>query len=215
MTEFDLTRLEVGMLDTNCYILKHRESRAAAVIDPGGDLLTIKNALFEADASLRLILLTHGHIDHILALDDLRTPNTIVCIHESDAHMLAEKDVFSSMIPFDPRPMKNADFLFTKDGKYKVDPFEFYVLHSPGHTRGSVCYIFEDCMFTGDTLFNGSIGTTVFGGDDEVLRGSLRMLYRYPGDYAIYPGHGLPSTLSDERRDNPFLQRFRDADRRE
>ena len=61
------------MLDTNCYILKHRESRAAAVIDPGGDLLTIKNALFEADASLRLILLTHGHIDHILALDDLRT----------------------------------------------------------------------------------------------------------------------------------------------
>ena len=114
MTEFDLTRLEVGMLDTNCYILKHRESRAAAVIDPGGDLLTIKNALFEADASLRLILLTHGHIDHILALDDLRTPNTIVCIHESDAHMLAEKDVFSSMIPFDPRPMKNADFLFKK-----------------------------------------------------------------------------------------------------
>ena len=70
-------------------------------------------------------------------------------------------------------------------------------------------------MFTGDTLFNGSIGTTVFGGDDEVLRGSLRMLYRYPGDYAIYPGHGLSSTLSDERRDNPFLQQFRDADRRD
>lgn len=102
MIDYIVTRLVVGGLDTNCYILKHRQSRAAAVIDPGGDLLVIKNALFEQEASLRLILLTHGHIDHILALEDLRTPNTIVCIHKNDAHMLVERDLFTSMVPHDP-----------------------------------------------------------------------------------------------------------------
>ena len=156
MIDYVVTRLVVGGLDTNCYILKHRASRAAAVIDPGGDLLVIKNALFEQEASLRLILLTHGHIDHILALEDLRTPNTIVCIHKDDAHMLVERDLFTSMVPHDPRPMRPAEFQFERDGKYKVDPFEFYVIHTPGHTPGSVCYIFEDCLFTGDTLFRGN-----------------------------------------------------------
>ena len=142
MIDYIVTRLVVGGLDTNCYILKHRQSRAAAVIDPGGDLLVIKNALFEQEASLRLILLTHGHIDHILALEDLRTPNTIVCIHKNDAHMLVERDLFTSMVPHDPRPMRPAEFLFERDGKYKVDPFEFYVIHTPGHTAGSVCLYF-------------------------------------------------------------------------
>lgn len=209
MIDYIVTRLVVGGLDTNCYILKHRQSRAAAVIAPGGDLLVIKNALFEQEASLRLILLTHGHIDHILALEDLRTPNTIVCIHKNDAHMLVERDLFTSMVPHDPRPMRPAEFLFERDGKYKVDPFEFYVIHTPGHTAGSVCYIFEDCLFTGDTLFRGSIGTTMFGGSDAEMHETLEALYRYPGDYGIYPGHGESTSLSDEKRDNPFFEPFR------
>ena len=209
MIDYVVTRLVVGGLDTNCYILKHRASRAAAVIDPGGDLLVIKNALFEQEASLRLILLTHGHIDHILALEDLRTPNTIVCIHKDDAHMLVERDLFTSMVPHDPRPMRPAEFQFERDGKYKVDPFEFYGIHTPGHPPGAVCYIFEDCLFTGDTLFRGSIGTTMFGGSDREMHDTLEALYRYPGDYGIYPGHGESTSLSDEKRDNPFFGPFR------
>ena len=207
MIDYIVTRLVVGGLDTNCYILKHRQSRAAAVIDPGGDLLVIKNALFEQEASLRLILLTHGHIDHILALEDLRTPNTIVCIHKNDAHMLVERDLFTSMVPHDPRPMRPAEFLFERDGKYKVDPFEFYVIHTPGHTAGSVCYIFEDCLFTGDTLFRLSCGRTDFAGGDmrQELR-SLKRIAELPGDYEVYPGHAESSMLSIEREHNPYVR---------
>lgn len=113
------------------------------------------------------------------------------------------------MVPHDPRPMRPAEFLFERDGKYKVDPFEFYVIHTPGHTAGSVCYIFEDCLFTGDTLFRGSIGTTMFGGSDAEMHETLEALYRYPGDYGIYPGHGESTSLSDEKRDNPFFEPFR------
>ena len=208
MIDYIVTRLVVGGLDTNCYILKHRQSRAAAVIDPGGDLLVIKNALFEQEASLRLILLTHGHIDHILALEDLRTPNTIVCIHKNDAHMLVERDLFTSMVPHDPRPMRPAEFLFERDGKYKVDPFEFYVIHTPGHTAGSVCYIFEDCLFTGDTLFRMSCGRYDFPGSSSLDLGhSLEKLRDLPGDYEVYPGHEGSTSLEYERRFNPYMLR--------
>lgn len=210
MIDYVVTRLVVGGLDTNCYILKHRASRAAAVIDPGGDLLVIKNALFEQEASLRLILLTHGHIDHILALEDLRTPNTIVCIHKDDAHMLVERDLFTSMVPHDPRPMRPAEFQFERDGKYKVDPFEFYVIHTPGHTPGSVCYIFEDCLFTGDTLFRHECGRCdLEGGDFSAMLRSLKRLSELEGDYKVFPGHEGISTLSEERAANPYMLQAR------
>lgn len=210
MIDYVVTRLVVGGLDTNCYILKHRASRAAAVIDPGGDLLVIKNALFEQEASLRLILLTHGHIDHILALEDLRTPNTIVCIHKDDAHMLVERDLFTSMVPHDPRPMRPAEFQFERDGKYKVDPFEFYVIHTPGHTPGSVCYIFEDCLFTGDTLFRHECGRCdLEGGDFSAMLRSLKRLSELEGDYKVLPGHEGISTLDEERAANPYMLQAR------
>lgn len=181
----------------------------AAVVDPGGDLVAIKKKLFDLNASCRLILLTHGHYDHILAVDGLRNKNTEVCIHEKDAHYLKEHDFFSTLIQNDPRPFQDAEILISSEGKYSVDEFDFQVLHTPGHTDGSVCYIFEDCMFTGDTLFKNSIGTTVFGGNEEVLFESLKRLYNYPGDYGVYPGHEQETALSDERIYNPFLQQFR------
>ena len=95
-----------------------------------------------------------------------------------------------------------------KEGSYTAAGMEFYVIPTPGHTPGSVCYIFDGMMFTGDTLFKGSIGTTDFGGDEEALTKSLRALYDLPGDYTVYPGHGSATTLSDERRTNPYLTRF-------
>lgn len=208
MNSYYIYKTVVSPFQTNCYILKSKTSKNALVIDPGGDFPVIRAKLDAINASCRVILLTHGHFDHILAADALRNRLTEVCIHQHDERYLYEKDVFSDMLENDPRPLYPADVVFKKEGKYKIDEFEFFLLHTPGHTKGSVCYIFEDCMFTGDTLFCHSVGTTIFGGDEEDLEKSLRRLYDYPGDYAVLPGHETATTLSDARINNPFLKKF-------
>ncbi len=209
MNGYFIYKTVVSPLQTNCYILKSKTTKNALVIDPGGDFPVIRAKLDAIQASCRVVLLTHGHFDHILAADSLRSKLTQVCIHRDDEHCLYEKDIFSNMIENDPRPMYNADVVFTKEGRHKIDEFEFSILHTPGHTKGSVCYIFEDCMFTGDTLFKHSIGTTIFGGDEDDLNESLKRLYYYPGDFAVLPGHEDATTLSDAKVNNPFLSRFK------
>ncbi len=206
MKDWIVKRVPVGMLGTNCYILKSPDSRNAVVIDPGADLTVIQDALHRADAVCRLILLTHGHFDHILATGDLRGINIPVGIHEKDAHMLTERDMFSALIPYDPRPFEPAEVTFSKEGEYSVAGFDFYVIPTPGHTAGSVCYVFDGVMFTGDTLFKNSIGRTDLGGSESDLMRSLRIIKNLPGDYDVYPGHDRPTTLSDERRNNPYLR---------
>lgn len=209
MNGYDIYRVRVSKYQTNCYILKSRTSNGCVIVDPGGDYTVIKNALDKINGSCRLILLTHGHFDHIFGVDDVRNTATKVCIHKDDEHYLYETDIFTSMVDYDPRPLYKADVVFESEGRYNVDGFIFSVIHTPGHTKGSVCYVFEDCMFTGDTIFNNCIGTTLFGGDDEMLNDSLRRLYNYPGDYILYPGHNDTTTLSDERLYNPYMKKFK------
>ncbi|MBR2900918.1 MAG: MBL fold metallo-hydrolase [Clostridia bacterium] len=206
MKDMIVKRVPVGTLNTNCYIVRSPDTRDAIVIDPGSDLTVIQDALHRADAVCRLILLTHGHFDHILAVGDLRNINIPVGIHKNDAHMLTERDMFSAIIPYDPRPFEPAEILFDKEGEYSVAGFDFYVIPTPGHTSGSVCYVFDGMMFTGDTLFKNSIGRTDLGGDEKALLRSLKALKNLPGDYEIFPGHDRPSFLSEERRNNPYLR---------
>ncbi len=206
MKDMIVKRVEVGALHTNCYIVKSTESRDAVVIDPGSDLTVIQDALHRADAVCRLILLTHGHFDHILEVGNLRGTSVPVAIHEKDAHMLTERDMFSAIIPYDPRPFEPAEYTFSKEGEYSIAGFDFYVIPTPGHTPGSVCYVFDGMMFTGDTLFRNSIGRTDLGGSETDLMRSLRALKNLPGDYEIFPGHDKPSTLSEERARNPYLK---------
>lgn len=206
---YTVRRVTVGALNTNCYIIKEADKRAAVVIDPGGDAILIKSVLLEMDAYAAVILLTHGHFDHILALDELRTAKTTVCMHEADADMLVSSDLMSpSVLGYDPWPFKAPDVLFKKGDRHAtVGGFDFEVIHTPGHTEGSVCYLFGDLLFTGDTLFCGGIGRTDFrGGSMEKMNESLALLKRMPGDYAVYPGHDRETTLSEERLHNPYLR---------
>ena len=209
MSEYEIGCVAVGDLSTNCYVVKKKDTGDACVIDPGDNLTLIQDLLHRMEAKCRLILLTHGHFDHILAVEHLRSERAPVCIHKEDAHMLTERDMFSQLIPYDPRPMEEADYVFEKEGSYTVAGFTFYVIPSPGHTKGSVCYLFEDNLFTGDTLFRGSIGTLNFGGNAADMEASLRMLCNLPVDYTVYPGHDGKTTLSDEIANNPFLKEFR------
>ncbi len=209
MSGYEIGRVVVGTLSTNCYVVKNKETGDACVIDPGDNLTLIQDLLHRMDAKCRLILLTHGHFDHILAVGDLRSDRAPVCIHKEDAHSLTERDMFSPMIPYDPRPFEAADYVFDREASYTVAGFTFYVIPTPGHTKGSVCYLFEDNLFTGDTLFKGGIGTLNFGGDAYDMANTLRMLCKLPGDYTVYPGHDEKTTLSDEIAHNPFLQEYR------
>ncbi len=206
---YTVKRLVVGKLDTNCYIIKQDDSRKAVVIDPGDDPIYIKSELLEMNAYPALILLTHGHFDHILAVDMLRTEKTKVCIHEYDADMLTTRDMFTSYIKDDPRPLQSPDRVFTVNERVvSEDGFDFEVLHTPGHTRGSVCYQFGDMLFTGDTLFCGGCGRVDFpGGDATAMMRSLKKLGSIPGDLDIFPGHDRVSTLSDERVHNVYMRR--------
>lgn len=205
---YSVKKLVVGKLQTNCYILKQDESRRAVVIDPGDDAFYIKSELLKLDAYPALILLTHGHFDHILALDLLRTDKTTVCIHELDADMLTSRDMFSSYMENDPRPLQRADRLFGSGERYiSENGFEFEMLHTPGHTPGSVCYQFGDLLFTGDTLFCGGMGRVDFpGGDGAAMMRSLKKLYEIPGDLDVFPGHDRVTTLSEERIHNPYMR---------
>ncbi len=215
MGAYQILRVVVGVLSTNCYVVKDTSTGNACVIDPGDNLTLIQDALHRMDARCRLILLTHGHFDHILAVGDLRSDRIPVGIHRADAHLLTERDFFSPVIEYDPRPFAPADLLFDREGSCTAAGFHFYVLPSPGHTKGSVCYLFGDNLFTGDTLFRGGIGTLDFGGDADDMRASLRMLCNLPGDYTVYPGHDEKTTLSDEIAANPFLREFRRRPRTE
>ncbi len=205
---YTVKRLVVGELATNCYIIKQGESRNAVVIDPGDDAILIKSTLLDMDAYPAVILLTHGHFDHILALDELRAEKTVVCIHEKDAVKLAEKELIAAWARYSPWPFKKADVLFGNGNSHvSIGGFDFEVIHTPGHSEGSVCYRFGDLLFTGDTLFKNGIGRVDFdGGDAEKMAASLRMLYNMPGDYAVYPGHEGDSTLSEERIHNPYMR---------
>lgn len=205
---YRVKRVVVGDLNTNCYIIKQDDTRAAVVIDPGDDAILIKSELHEMDAYPAVILLTHGHFDHILALDELRTEKTVVCIHKADAHKLKEKELIAAWASRNPWPFKDADITFGENDRHvSVGGFSFEVIHTPGHTEGSVCYLFGDLLFTGDTLFKNGMGRVDFeGGDVGKMAASLRLLYNMPGDYAVYPGHDRESTLSEERIHNPYMK---------
>ncbi len=206
---YQVKKIVVGNLQTNCYIIKQEGSRGAVVIDPGDDAILIKSTLHDMDAYPALILLTHGHFDHILAVDLLRTEKTKVAIHKADANMLLERDLISGILKHNPWPFKSADVVFgDKDRHVSLCGYDFEVIHTPGHTEGSVCYLFGDLLFTGDTLFRGGMGRTDFqGGNINKMIASLRLLYSMPGDYGVFPGHDRDTTLSDERTTNPYMRK--------
>lgn len=192
--------LQVGPLGTNCYILEDEETREAAVIDPGGDAPAIEKAL--EGAELRYILLTHGHYDHTGGAAELAEafPAAEVYVHPKDC---PGPDRY--LFPLETQ-VPGVRFYGEGDeialGSAKVE-----VLHTPGHSEGSVTLRCGDLLFCGDTLFAGSCGRTDFpGGSVPKMLASLRRLGELEGDFQVLPGHMEPSTLEAERAHNPYLR---------
>ena len=184
---------------SNCYVLI--EGCEALVVDPGVSLGAIRTALAAEGASLRGILLTHGHFDHILSLDELRDayPDAPVYLHTADAELLSdgEKNAFALFFGQD-RVWRPANHLLGNGEVIALGDAQIKVVHTPGHTRGSVCYLCGDDLITGDTLFADGYGRCdLYGGDWGALCTSLRKLTELSPTLRIYPGHGQGSTLGD------------------
>ena len=191
--------MQVGQLGTNCYLLEDEETRTAAVVDPGGEGARILAQLKADGMELKLILLTHAHFDHTGGVAELcaALPRVPVYLHPADAALVGG-DVFPA-VGAETTPYQDGDVV--KLGKMDIE-----VLHTPGHSPGSVTLKVGDVLFTGDTLFQGSCGRTDLptGNWGEIIA-SLKRLRNLPGDYNVYPGHGPSTTMEIERRMNPYM----------
>ena len=193
--------MQVGELATNCYFLIDETTNTAAIIDPGDQAQDILEAIQAEGARVEYILLTHGHYDHTGAAAELSAafPKAEVYIHEKDY-----RDVDPSLFPLHTE-LSGVHF-YGEGDRLVLGTLALEVLHTPGHSEGSVTLRCGDILFCGDTLFAGSCGRTDFpDGDTAKLLASLRRLGELEGDLRVLPGHMEASTLDRERRWNPYL----------
>ena len=194
--------MQVGPIGTNCYILEDEGEKRAAVIDPGDEAGRILSVLREMDSQVDYILLTHGHYDHTTAVPELHEalPDAKIYIHTADANGTGSR-IF-------PLAGQVKDLLFYDEGDaLPLGALTVEVLHTPGHSKGSVTLKVRDVLFTGDTLFAGDCGRTDLpGGSYEEILASLGRLGRLEGNFHVCPGHEQTSTMDREREINRYLR---------
>lgn len=197
-----VSSVEVAPLAVNCCLLGDEASRRCVIIDPGGSQALIRQMIDRSGMAPLAILLTHGHYDHVGAVDSLLEmyPELVVYIHPADLASGAHERYRMDKKGLRQRTYGEGDTL-------KVGELGIKVLHTPGHSPGSVTLLAGELMLSGDTLFAGTCGRwDLPGGDGEQLLQSLAKLGRLSGDYRILPGHGEATTLSVEKKINPYMK---------
>lgn len=203
-----LKHIVAGDLGTNCYILS--ENNKAIVVDPGGSFNTIDNYLKKNDLEVKYIINTHGHYDHIAENDALRAvfPDLKVIIHENEAEYLTNPMLnFSGMLG-KAFALKAAEITVKHNEEFEFEGNTLKFIHTPGHTIGSMCILFDKKLISGDTLFYYSIGRTDLpGGSYEQIIDSVKMLVSIlDEDVKVYPGHGDFTSIKAEKANNPFIK---------
>ena len=207
----NIEKVNVGDMGVNCYIVTDRETGKTAVVDPGGMSRKFEMVLEDVGYdNIEYILLTHCHFDHIGGVERLRANGAgraKVVLHEAEKDMITDPHRNLSQ-PMTGRDIRNVvpDILVKDGDKLPLGSSTITVMHTPGHTPGCVCYIIDDSIFSGDTLFYRSAGRTDFsGGSISDMKKSLLKLAALDGDFDVYPGHDLKTKLSDERAKNPYI----------
>jgi glyoxylase-like metal-dependent hydrolase (beta-lactamase superfamily II) len=208
-----IKQIIVGSMSVCCYVIGCQETKAGAVIDPGGSEDKIMAAVRAEGLQIKYIINTHGHPDHVCGNGPLKeATGASIVMHEADAKFFAQadtKEYFSMLgLPESPPPDK-----LVQDGDVlKIGKIKLKVIYTPGHTPGGICLYNSPNVFTGDTLFVGGVGRTDFpGGSTELLQRSIQeRLLTLPEDTVVWPGHGYggdSSTIGTEKRANPFCNR--------
>lgn len=200
--------LQLGFLRTNCYIVSNEDTKEAIIIDPAGEPNKIETYIDEAKLKVVGVLITHGHFDHIYGLETVvATFGSNVYASENEKELLSKPELNLSKKHGNPLSV-GADIYLKDREVFTLAGFEIEAISTPGHTSGGACYNFigEDVMFTGDTLFKGTVGRCDLPTSDEKkMMDSLDKLMEYDDDILIYPGHGYRSSIGIERRINPYI----------
>ena len=202
-----IMQLCVGMVATNCYIVYDENSREAVVIDPGDNAPSILHAVQEEKLTVKYVLLTHAHFDHILAAHEvLAQTGAKYVVPEGDTWLLSRENMGQFRALARSYVQDTPDILATEGTQITFGSLTATYMNTPGHTPGSSVIQIEDCLFTGDTLFRHECGRCdLEGGDFGQMLRSLKRLHALEGDYKVLPGHEGISTLSEERVANPYM----------
>ncbi len=199
----------VGMLEENCYLYACPQTREAVIIDPGDEAPLILAAIEKLALIPRYIINTHGHFDHILAIDAISEVYPVpLAIHPADVPLYNDAQIsqqFGLPLPFVRR---KPDILLKEGDRLTFGTLTLEILHTPGHTPGGICLVSQSyCVFSGDTLFYRGIGRTdLAGGDSQQIEQSIRSkLYTLEDDLVVFPGHGQSTTILEEKYENPFV----------
>ena len=202
-----LRKMELGDFGSNCYLVGDEDTKEGMIIDPGDDGSSIMKQVKALGLSIKIIVLTHSHIDHVGGLADVKkATGAVIAIHENEAPFLLKQPRLMEFMPPTP-PSPPADRLLKDGDMIKVGKLKFKVLHTPGHTSGGICLLGDGIVFTGDTLFNYSIGRADFPGSDydQEMQSIRSKLMTLPDETRVYPGHGPATTIGTERKGDPFI----------